>query len=196
MKKIFTIALTMMLFSVILFGEEKVKFVERNRYMMDEHYINTNFVDFINNDVKGRLDVESLGYIDYGNIRCYHFNLMHSYTGYNRLSMYVSTENRILKTYLTHDNELAVITENEDWMRYVHINEGKFIVGEVDMTDKNWCERQMAWCYETFVPSQEFVDKCTPSKETMKTVGYVVLITGMVILIIFSAGAAMQGVVN
>ena len=191
--------LTVVLVLILGFGclaDEKVKFIERNRYMFDKNYVNTNFVDFMNNDVKGRLDVESLGYIDYGNIRCYHFNLMHSHTGYNRLAVYVSTENRILKTYLSHDNELSIITEKEDWMKFVHINEGEFIVGEVDMTDKNWCERQMAWCYETFVPSQEFVDDCTPSKETMKTVGYIVLITGAVVLVIFAGASAMKSVAS
>ena len=192
MKSVLTINLIILFLCNIVFADEKVKFVERDRYMFDEYMVNGNFIDFYNNEVKIRKDVKSLGYIDYGNIRCYQFELFHSYTGYNRLAVYVSSENRIIKTFLTHANELAIITEKEEWMRYVHINEGEFVMGS-DLLDKpNWCERQMAWCYENLIPSQEFVDDCTPSKETMKTVGIVILITGAVILIIFAGASAVN----
>ena len=193
MRKCLTVVLIIIL-SFSCLAEDKVKFIERSRYMFDEYLINTNFVDFVNNDVKGHENVKSLGYRNYGNVRCYQFNLIHSFTGYNTLDVYVTKENRILKTFLTHSNELAVMTEDEDWMRYVHIDEGEFVVGSIDI-DKpingNWVERQWDWTYETFVPSKEFVNDCTPSKETMKTVGIIILVAVVIVAICFGGvGAA------
>ena len=199
MKRIVIIKLIIMFLCNIVFGVDKVEIVERNRYMYDEYMVNYNFIDFYNNDVKGKEHIKSLGYIDFGNIRCYHFQLYHSQTGYNRLAVYVTTDDRIIKTFLSNDNEVPIMTEKESWMAYVHINQGEFIVEQFTIQEDlfenpNWCQRQLAWCYETFVPSQEFVDDCTPSKETMKTVGMVVLITGAVILVIFAGASAMKSV--
>ena len=197
--------LTILIAFILGFGclaEEKTYFPALDRYVFDKHIVGSHFIDFYNQNMKTNDNIKPLGYINYGNeVRCYQFDINHSVTGYNRLDMYVTGDNKVIKTFLYFDNEVPIMTEKEEWMKYLHLKKGVFIeeaeIGrDALFQDPNWCQRQIAWCYEAFVPSQEFVDKCTPSKETMKTVGMVVLITGAVILVIFAGASAMKSAVK
>ena len=97
--------------------------------MFDSSLVGGNFIDFYNNDVKlhSKL-IKSLGYINYGSdVRCYHFGLMHSITGYNRMAIYVNADNMMIKTFLFMDNEVSIMTEKEEWMNYLHLKKGTFV---------------------------------------------------------------------
>ena len=175
-------------------------FSAEGRYFFDDKLVGKSYLDFIATvyypNYPKNIKCLEIEHLDNGN-SVHVFALKHVSTDYDMLNLYLENDTLIVKTVLYNKNEIIGITEEEKWMatigkpiaeNYNADNEKRPNFKEITVDDNKSKSETMSWVMRNFgwtVPSKEFVDDCTPSRETvLNTCKVAITLAGILVLFI------------